>query len=166
MSPAQKRKREKVGRYDPKLMQALRTEIAKHPNPMFGRMLADGRMSDSDVLDFSLTMAHSYFSGDLLEPVVEAAQRELERLTRQTLLKTAALFGMTATFEKDGGAILKSAWSEDDPDAQTAAIQALVDTGLSVKEAMAAFKTGPPEGGNAPIETIRTQLPEAVVVVH
>ena len=163
MSPAQKRKREKVGRYDPKLMQALRAEMEKHPNPMFGRMLAEGRMSDSDVLDFSLNVAHAYFSGDLLEPVAAAAGRELDRLTRQTLLVTAALFGMTATFGKDGGAVLKSAWSDDDPDVQTAAVQALVDTGLSVKDAMAAFKTGPPEQA-PPTEPIHTRLPEAVVV--
>ena len=41
-----------MGRYDPKLMEKLRDEIAAHPNPMFGRMIAEGRMSDSDVLDF------------------------------------------------------------------------------------------------------------------
>ena len=163
MSPAQKRKREKMGRYDPKLMEKLRDEIAAHPNPMFGRMIAEGRMSDSDVLDFSLNVASAYFSGDLLEPVAQAAGRELERLTRQTLLKTAALFGWTATFDKDGGAVLKDAWPEDDPDAQTAAIQALVDTGLSVKDAMAAFKTAPPERGSTPPEPIHTRLPEVTV---
>ena len=162
MSPAQKRKREKMGRYDPKLMEKLRDEIAAHPNPMFGRMIAEGRMSDSDVLDFSLNVASAYFSGDLLEPVAQAAGRELERLTRRTLLTTAALFGMTATFEKDGGAVLKSAWK--DQDTQTAAIQALVDAGLSVAEAMASFKTGPPE--QPPPEPIHTRLPEAEVVVH
>ena len=70
---------------------------------------------------------------------------------------------MTATFDKDGGAILKSAWAGDDPDAQIAAVQALVDAGLSVKEAMAAFKTGPPEQA-PPTEPIHTRLPEAVVV--
>ena len=146
MSPAQKRKREKMARYDSKIMTKLRDEIAAYPNPMFGRMIAEGRMSDSDVLDFSLNLASAYFSGDLLEPIAEAVNRDLTRLTRQTLLKTAALFGMTATFnEKDSGAVLKSAWK--DQDTQTAAIQALVDTGLSVKDAMAAFKTGPPEEG-------------------
>ena len=160
MSPSQKRKRAKVGRYDPKLMEKLRAEITKHPNPMFGRMIAEGRMSDSDVLDFSLNVTSAYFSGDLLEPVAKAAGLEMLRMTRRTLLVTAALFGMTATFEKDGGAILKSAWS-DDPDTQIAAVQALVDTGMSVKQAMAAFKTGPPEKGYT-AETIETQLPELV----
>ena len=160
MSPAQKRKREKMGRYDPKLMEKLRDEIAAHPNPMFGRMIAEGRMSDSDVLDFSLNVASAYFSGDLLEPVAKAAGRELERMTRRTLLVTAALFGMTATFESDGGAVLKPAWS-DDPDTQIAAVQALVDTGMGVKQAMAAFKTGPPEKGYTS-ETMHTQLPELI----
>ena len=163
MSPAQKRKRSKVGRYDPKLMQALRDEMAKHPNPMFGQMLAEGRMSDGDVLDFALTAAYAYFSGALLEPVAAAAGRELERLTRRTLLTTAALFGYSATFDKDGGAVLKSAWSDDDPGTQIAAVQALVDAGLSVNDAMSSFKTGPPP----PTEPIHTRLPEAVVeVVH
>ena len=160
MNAAAKRKRAKVGRFDPKLMQDLRAQMEQHPNPVFGRMIAEGRMSDSDVLDFSLNVASAYFSGDLLEPVAKAAGRELERMTRQTLLKTAALFGMTATFESDGGAVLKPAWS-DDPDTQIAAVQALVDTGMGVKEAMAAFKTGPPEKGYTS-ETMQTQLPELI----
>ena len=161
MNAAAKRKRAKVGRFDPKHMQDLRAQMEQHPNPMFGRMIAEGRMSDSDVLDFSLNVASAYFSGDLLEPVAKAAGRELERMTRRTLLVTAALFGMTATFEKDGGAVLKPAWSDEDPDRQTDAVQALVDTGLSVKQAMAAFKTGPPEKGYTS-ETMHTQLPELV----
>ena len=164
MNPEPKRKRAKVGRYDPKLMQALRAEMEKHPNPMFGRMIAEGRMNDSDVLDFSLNVAHAYFSGALLEPVATAAGRELERLTRRTLLTTAALFGMTATFDNDGGAVLKPAWSDEDPDRQTSAVQALVDTGLSVKDAMSAFKTGPPEQGGEPTEPLQTRLPEAAVI--
>ena len=159
------RKRAKVGRYDPKLMAALRAEVAKHPNPMFERMLEDGRMTDSDVLDFSMTLAKSYFDGALLEPVAKAAGRELERLTRQTLLITAALFGFSATFDKDGGAVLKSAWSDDDPNVQAAAIQALIDTGLSVAQAMASFKSGPQKEGWT-TEPIYTQLPEIVEAVH
>ena len=157
------RKRAKVGRYDPKLMQELRAEIAKHPNPMFGRMLAEGRMSDGDVLDFSLNVAKAYFNGALLEPVAAAAGRELARLTRQTLLTTAALFGMTATFEKEGRVVLKSAW--DDADTQTDAVQKLVDVGLTVKEAMASFKTGPPEKGREtePIQTRLPALPKEVI---
>ena len=161
MTPAQKRKRSKVGRYNPKLMKALRAEIEKHPNPMFGQMLAEGGLSDGDVLDFSLNVAKAYFSGDLLEPVAAAAGRELERMTRQTLLLTAALFGWTATFDKDGSAVLKPVLPDEDPDAQTAAVQALVDTGKSVKEAMAAFRAGPPEKG-CTVEMIQSQLSEMV----
>ena len=155
-------KRSKMTRYNPTRAKALRGKIAKHPNPVFRQMLAEGRMSDGDVVDFALTVAEAYFSGELLEPVTAAAGRELERLMRRTLLTTAALFGMTATFDKDGGAVLKSAWSDDDPDTQIAAVQALVDAGLSVKEAMAAFKTGPPKQA-PPTEPIHTRLPEAVV---
>ena len=162
MNTKPKRKRAKVGRFDPTLMQALRAEMEKHPNPVFGRMVAEGRMSDSDTLDFSLNVAHAYFSGALLEPVAAAAGRELNRLTRQALLKTAALFRMTATFEKDGSVILKDAWSDEDPDRQTSAVQALVDTGLSVKDAMAAFKTGPEQ--DPPTEPLSTRLPEAAVI--
>ena len=86
MNAAAKRKRAKVGRFDPKLMQDLRAQMEQHPNPMFGRMIAEGRMSDSDVLDFSLNVASAYFSGDLLEPVAKAAGLELERMTRQDVV--------------------------------------------------------------------------------
>ena len=160
MSPAQKRKRSKVGRYDSKLMQALRAEMEKHPNPMFGQMLAEGGLSDGDVLDFSLNVAKAYFSGELLEPVKAAAGRELERLTRRTLLVTAAKFGATATFTEDGGADLTSAWA-DDPATHIAAVQALVDTGMGIKEAMAEFSPGPPKQTPMP-EPARAQLPALV----
>ena len=163
MTKQSKNKRSRMLRYSPTNAQALRDEIAKHPNPMFGQMLAEGRMTDGDLVDFAFNVTKAYFTGALLEPVAVAAGHELERLMRRTLLTTAALFGMTATFEKDGGAILKPAWSDDDPDTQTAAVQALVDTGMSVKEAMAAFKTGPPKQG-PPLEPIHTRLPEAEVV--
>ena len=154
-------KRSKMIRYNPTHAKELRDEVAKHPNPMFGRMISQGRMTDGDLIDFAFSVTHAYFSGDLLEPVAAAAGRELERVTRRTLLVTAALFGMTATFDKERGAVLKSAWADDDPDRQTAAVQALVDTGMSVKEAMAAFKTGPPKQG-PPTEPIHTQLPALV----
>ena len=163
MTKQSKNKRSRMLRYSPTNAKALRDEIAKHPNPMFGQMLAEGRMTDGDLVDFAFNVAKAYFSGALLEPVAVAAGHELERLTRRTLLTTAALFGMTATFDKDRGAILKPAWSDDDPDRQTAAVQALVDTGMSVKEAMAAFKTGPPKQGSL-LEPIHTRLPEAEVV--
>ena len=139
------RKRSKVGRYDPKLMQALRAEITKHPNPMFGEMLKENRVGDGDVMDFALRVALSYFSGELLEPVTAAAGRELERLMRRTLLRTVAYFDATATFTADGGAnitLLKGA----DADTRTAAVQALVDTGMSVKEAQSLLADSPPQG--------------------
>ena len=161
--PVKMSKRSKMVRYSPTRAKEIRAEIAKHPNPMFGRMISQGRMSDGDLVDFAFNVTHAYFSGDLLEPVAAAAGRELERLTRRTLLTTAALFGMTATFEKDGGAVLKPAWSDEDPDRQTDAVQALVDTGLSVKQAMSAFKTGPPKEGLTP-EQIYTRLPAHEVV--
>ena len=61
------RRRSKQTRYNPNRANALRDDLAKHPNPMFGDMLQDTRMTDGDVIDFALTMAHSYFSGTLLE---------------------------------------------------------------------------------------------------
>ena len=159
------RKRSKVGRYDPKLMQALRDEMVKHPNPMFGRMLAEGRMNDGDVLDFSLSVANAYFSGQLLEPVAAAAGRELERLTRQTLLVTAAKFGVTAIFDADRGAVLKSVFPDDGPDLLTFAVQQLVDTGMTVAEAMQELEQPPPAQCHMESD-IDTQLPEIVEAVH
>ena len=113
------RKRSKMTRYNPDPVKALRAEMAKHPNPMFGQMLVQERMSDGDLLDFSVSVAISYFNGALLEPVAAAAGRELERMARQTLLVTAAKFGATATFTKDGGAVLKSVFPDDGPDLLT-----------------------------------------------
>ena len=161
MTKQSKNKRSRMLRYSPTNATALRDVIAKHPNPMFGQMLAEGRMSDGDLVDFAFNVTKAYFTGELLEPVAAAAGREIDRMTRRTLLTTAALFGMTATFDKDRGAILKPAWSDDDPDTQTAAVQALVDTGMSVKQAMAAFKTGPPKQAHLP-NTTHTHLPEFV----
>ena len=159
--PVKINKRSKMVRYSPTRAKELRAEIAKHPNPMFGRMLAEGRMSDGDLVDFAFNVTHAYFSGDLLEPVKESARRELYLMRRRTVLVTAAKFGMTAIFDKDGcGATLTPAWT-DDPATQIAAVQALVDTGLSVADAMAEFASGPPEPGHI-AETIRTQLPELV----
>ena len=156
----QNRKRSKITRYNPDLVQTVRAEIAKHPNPMFVKMAEKGQMSDGDILDFALSVAHCYFSGSLLEPVKEAAHRGMDLMVRRTLLVTASLFGMTGVFDKDGGATLTPAWTGD-PATQSAAVQALVDTGMSVKEAMALFASGPPKQGHM-AETIHTQLPEVV----
>ena len=146
-------------RFDPELMEKLRAEIAKHPNLAFGAVIRLARMSDGDLVDFAMTAAYAYFSGALLEPVKEAARRELFLMRRRTVLVTAAKFGMTAIFDQDGcGATLTPAWTND-PATHIAAVQALVDTGLSVADAMAEFASGPPEPGHI-AETIRTQLPE------
>ena len=158
-------KRSKMVRYSPAHAKELRDEIAKHPNPMFGRMLAQGRMSDGDLVDFAFNVAHAYFSGVLLEPVAEAAGRELERIARQALLVTAAKFGATATFTKDGRAVLKSVFPNDGPDLLTFAVQQLVDTNMSVAEAMQ--ELDPPAPVTCQIESdVSTQLPEIVEVVH
>ena len=158
MSPAQKRKREKMGRYDPKLMEKLRDEIAAHPNPMFGRMIAEGRMSDSDVLDFSLSVASAYFSGDLLGPVKEAADANMELQRRRAVLVTAAIFGASATFDKDGMSITRIG---NNPDLITAAVQALVDVGMTVAEAMRQLEPPPP--AQCQMESdIRAELPALV----
>ena len=154
------RRRSKMTRYNPARANALRDDLAKHPNATFGEMLKDSPMSDGDLVDFALNMAHSYFAGTLLESFKTTARFNLEWVTRRTLLVTASLFGMTATFGKDGGATLTPAWTGD-PETQIAAVQALVDTGMGVKEAMALFASGPPKQGHM-AETIHTQLPEAV----
>ena len=155
-------------RFDPQIMKKLRDEIAKHPNPMFGAVIEETRASDGDLLDFAMNAACAYFSGKLMEPVEAAARRHLHVMRRRTVLVTAAKFGMTATFDADGcGATLTPAWS-DDPDTQITAVQALVDTGMSLKEAMAEFASGPPKQGHT-AETIHTQFPtdpQPEVVFH
>ena len=160
-----KRKRSKMTRYNPDPVTALRAEMAKHPNPMFGQMLVQERMSDGDLLDFSVSVAISYFNGALLEPVAAAAGRELERMARQTLLVTASKFGATAIFTKDGGADLKSIFPDEGPDLLTFAIQQLVNTNMSVEQAMQELE--PPAPVQCQIESdVSTQLPEIVEVVH
>ena len=160
-----KRKRSKVGRYDPKLVKALRAEMSKCQNPVYAQLVEEGNMNDADMMDFALSLSCSYFSGVLLRIFEDTANANMALQTRRTLLITAALFGMTAIFDKDGGAVLKSAWSKENPDTQTAAVQALVDVGLTVKQAMASFKTGPEEEAWT-TEPIYTRLPEIVKAVH
>ena len=157
------RKRSKVGRYDPKLLQALRAEMTKHPNPVFEKMLREGGLGDGDVMDFALRVACAYFSGELLEPCRQAALADMDRIMRRTVLVIAACCGKTATFAADGDIILTSAWSEDDPNTQTAAVQALVDTGMTVKDAMAQF-SGPQQDQMKmqEQEPIHARLPEPI----
>ena len=146
-----------VGRYDPELLKALRVEIAKSPNPDLVRMVGKGRMSHGDLLDFALHIAHDYFSEELLEPHKAEAHRVKDLNMRRMVLVTAAIFGMTATFEKEG-MLLTPAWT-DDPNTHIAAVQKMVDTGMTVKRAMDAFSTGPPKHGYT-AESIYTQLPK------
>ena len=103
-------------------------------------------MSDSDVLDFSLNVASAYFSGDLLEPVAAAAGRELERYITRAILTTLGAFGLTATVSEDGLFTPKLARSPDNPEVQLDSVQRLVDTGLSVKEAVASIRELPAPG--------------------
>ena len=151
-------KRTKMVRYSPTRAKALRAEIAKHPNPMFGRMLAEGRMSDGDLVDFAFNVAHAYFSGDLLEPVAKAADARMALQARRAVLVTAAFFGATAAFDKDGMSIMRIG---DDSDLITFAVQQLVDTGLTVKEAMRQLAKPPP--AQCQMESdIRAELPALV----
>ena len=155
------RKRSKMTRFDPEIMQRLRDAIDKHPNPKFGAFIKEARASDGDVLDLAMNAATAYFTGALLEPVAAAAGRAFQKSTHRAVLVTAAKFGATAIFDKEGsGATLMSAWS-DDPITHIDAIQRLVDTGLTVAAAMDQFPSGPPKEGHM-AETIRTELPELV----
>ena len=87
-------------RFDPEIMQKLRDEIAKHPNPAFGAFIQEARASDGDVLDLAMSTAYAYFSGALLEPVEAAAMHNLFVTRRRAVLVTAAKFKATAIFDK------------------------------------------------------------------
>ena len=153
-----KRKRSKMTRYNPDRVRALRSEIAKCPNPEFAKMSENGRMSDGDMLDFAVTLSCSYFSGELLEKFKETAKHNMEMQTRRAVLVTAAFFGATAAFDKDGMNIIRIG---DDPDTITFAVQQLVNAGFTVKEAMRQLQPPPP----APCQMesdIRAELPEVV----
>ena len=153
------RRRSKMTRYNPARAKALRADLAKHPNPVFGEMLKDNPMSDGDLVDFALGMAHSYFTGTLLESFKTTERFNLELVSRRTLLATVSLFGKTAVFDEDGSVTIGPAWT-DDPNTHIAAVQALVDVGFSVVKAQSLLASPPPQGRMA--EPIRTHLP----VVH
>lgn len=153
-----KRHRTAFARFDPKLLQSMRDLIEKCPNKDLARMGSKGRMTDGDLIDFSIALSCAYFSGALLEQAQAAQVRNLELMMRRTMLVCCASFGATASFESDGAVVI-SPVGTDDPDKLTAAIQALTDTGMRLKEAMALFTTGPPEKGGE-TESIRTRLPE------
>ena len=116
-------------------------------------------MSDGDLVDFALGMAHSYFTGTLLESFKTTERFNLELVSRRTLLATVSLFGKTAVFDEDGSVTIGPAWT-DDPNTHIAAVQALVDVGFSVVKAQSLLASPPPQGRMA--EPIRTHLP----VVH
>ena len=50
-------------RYNKDHVSALREEMKKCPNPIYAQMVDKGQMTDSDMLDFSLSLAGSYFNG-------------------------------------------------------------------------------------------------------
>ena len=152
------RKRSKLARYNPASVKTLRAQMLKCPNPIYGQMVKEGQMSDGDMLDFALSLANSYFDGQLLESFKATAKHNMEMQTRRAVLVTAAFFGATAAFDKDGMNIIRIG---DDPDTITFAVQQLVDVGFSVAEAMRQLQPPPP----APCEMesdIRAELPELV----
>ena len=155
MSP---RKRTAMIRYDPKLMKALRAEMSKCPNPVFGQMSKEGEMRPGDMVDFALTLAHSYFDGTLLKSC-EATQRiNLQMQMCRAVLVTAAFFDATATFDEDGTAFTSLQGADDDT--RLAAVQALLDVGLGLKEALASFPG--PQGHLE--ERVQTRIQEQELV--
>ena len=152
------RKRSKLARYNPATVKALRDEMLKCRNPIYGQMVKEGQMSDGDMLDFALSLANSYFDGQLLESFKETAKSNMEMQRRRAVLVTAAFFGATAAFDKDGMNLIRIG---DDPDTITFAVQQLVNAGFTVAEAMRQLQPPPP----APCEMesdIRAELPEIV----
>ena len=152
------RKRSKLARYNPASVKALRAQMLKCPNPIYGQMVKEGQMSDGDMMDFALSLANSYFDGQLLESFKATAKHNMEMQTRRAVLVTAAFFGATAAFDKDGMNIIRIG---EDPDAITFAVQQLVNAGFTVKEAMRQLEPPPPAQCQMKSD-IRAQLPELV----
>ena len=153
-----KKNRSKLSRYDPELMQALRDAITTVGLP--AQLLNKGQ-STADLVDFALRLAQTYFSGALVESFKVGAKVEMEKLMRQTVLVVAASFGATATFTADGGVtgVTLTKVRAAEGDTWTAAVQALVDTGLTVADAVDLLSTSPPQGQSWPIKTpINTEL--------
>ena len=151
------RKRSKLARYNPASVKALRAEMSKCPNQVYAQMVAEGNMSDGDMLDFALSLADSYFNGSLLEAARQATVKLIAETKQQSddkavlmidraILKTLGAFGLTATIAEDGLITPKLARSKDDPEVQIDSVQRLVDTGLSVKEAVASIRELPAPG--------------------
>ena len=139
-------------------MSALREEMKKCPNPIYAQMVDKDQMTDSDMLDFAVALAGSYFSGILLESFKETATANLDLQRRRAVLVTAAFFGATAAFDKDGMNLIRIG---DDPDTITFAVQQLVNVGFTVAEAMQQL-TPPPPAQCEMESDIRAELPEIV----
>ena len=156
--PVKRSKRSKMVRYSPARVKALRDEMLKCANPVYAQMVAPGNMSDGDLVDFAVSLAGSYFSGHLLQVFKETATANLDLQRRRGVLVTAAFFGATAAFDKDGMNLIRIG---DDPDTITFAVQQLVNVGFTVAEAMRQLTPPPP----APCQMesdIRAELPELV----
>ena len=155
-----KRTRAGTTRYSRDRVKELRAEIAKSPNPIYAQMVDKGQMTDADMIDFAVSMSCSYFSGELLEKFKETAAFNMDLQTRRAVLVTAAFFGATAEFDKDGGMRIRRLGV--DSDLATFAVQQLVNAGFSVAEALRQLEPPPP----APCEMesdIQTQLPARVM---
>ena len=151
-------KRSGMTRFNRDHVQALRDEMAKGPNPAYAQMVAKGQMTDSDMIDFAICLANSYFSGILLESFKETAKANMTMQTRRAVLVTAALFGCTAEFDKDGMRLMRLG---DDSGLITFAVQQLVNVGMTVAEAMRQLEPPPP--AQCQMESdINTKLPELV----
>ena len=153
-----KRKREGITRYNKDRVSALREEMKKCPNPIYAQMVDKDQMTDSDMLDFSVALAGSYFSGILLESFKETEKANMDLQRRRAVLVTAAFFGATAAFDKDGMNLIRIG---DDPDTITFAVQQLVNVGFTVAEAMRQL-TPPPPAQCEMESDIRAELPEIV----
>ena len=152
------RKRSKLARYNPASVKTLRDEMLKCPNPIYGQMVKEGQMSDGDMLDFALSLANSYFDGQLLESFKATAKHNMEMQTRRAVLISAAIFGATVEFTDDE---MKFRRIGNDPDLITFAVQQLVNVGFSVAESMRQLEPPPP--AQCEMESdIRAQLPEIV----
>ena len=153
-----KQRRAGMTRFNRDHVQALRDEMSKCPNTTYATMVAKGQMTDSDMIDFALCLSNSYFSGQLLEVFKETAKANLTVQMRRAVLVTAALFGCTAEFDKDGMSIRRLG---DDSDLITFAVQQLVNVGFSVAEAMRQLEPPPPAPCKMAAD-INTEVPELV----
>ena len=153
-----KQRRAGMTRFNRNHVQALRDAMAKCPNTAYATMVDKGAMTDSDMLDFSLRLSISYFDGTLLQVFKETAKANMTMQMRRAVLVTAAFFGCTAEFDKDG---MKIRLLGDDSDLITFAVQQLVNVGFTVAEAMRHLEPPPP--APCKMETdINAKVPELI----